>query len=208
MATRVLVLVGSKKGAFILESDAARSTWSLRGPFCETWPMNHVIADPGERGDLRRRRQCVVRPGGLEIHRSWGELDAFERRARLSGRGRIRSSRCGAGQAVPAGSMPASSRPACFAATMAARLGEHVAGLRNHPSRPQWQPGGAGLILHSLVPHPQDGEPNLGRHIVRGRVPHGRRRGKPGRRATAARAATSCPRGSDTRNSASACIAW
>ncbi|HSG94363.1 MAG TPA: exo-alpha-sialidase, partial [Afifellaceae bacterium] len=28
----------------------------------------------------------------------------------------------------------------------------HVAGLRDHPSRPDWQPGGGGLILHSLVP--------------------------------------------------------
>ena len=32
----------------------------------------------------------------------------------------------------------------------------HVAGLRDHPSRPHWQPGGGGLILHSLVPHPSD----------------------------------------------------
>lgn len=32
----------------------------------------------------------------------------------------------------------------------------HLAGLRNHPSRPHWNPGGAGLILHSLLPHPED----------------------------------------------------
>src|SRR5262249_16927166 len=32
----------------------------------------------------------------------------------------------------------------------------HVAGLRTHPSRPHWQPGGGGLILHSLVLHPRD----------------------------------------------------
>ena len=46
MATKVLILLGTKKGAFILESDALRSSWQLRGPFCETWPMNHAIADP------------------------------------------------------------------------------------------------------------------------------------------------------------------
>src|ERR1700739_93192 len=45
MARKVLVLVGSKKGAFILESDEGRKSWSLRGPYCETWPMNHVIGD-------------------------------------------------------------------------------------------------------------------------------------------------------------------
>ena len=46
MAVRTLVLLGTKKGAFIAESDAERGAWRLRGPFCETWPMNHVIADP------------------------------------------------------------------------------------------------------------------------------------------------------------------
>ena len=33
---------------------------------------------------------------------------------------------------------------------------EHVEGLTNHPSRPEWQPGAGGLILHSIVPHPTD----------------------------------------------------
>src|SRR3546814_12490694 len=46
MAKKVLVLLGTKKGAFILESDAERRSWRLRGPYCETWPMNHVVADP------------------------------------------------------------------------------------------------------------------------------------------------------------------
>ncbi|HZD26140.1 MAG TPA: exo-alpha-sialidase, partial [Alphaproteobacteria bacterium] len=45
MGERLLVLLGTRKGAFILESDAGRRDWSLSGPFCETWPMNHVIAD-------------------------------------------------------------------------------------------------------------------------------------------------------------------
>ena len=45
MARKVLILLGTRKGAFIAESDAARRSWRLRGPFCETWPMNHVVAD-------------------------------------------------------------------------------------------------------------------------------------------------------------------
>lgn len=32
----------------------------------------------------------------------------------------------------------------------------HVEGLQKHPTRPHWTPGGAGLILHSLVLHPED----------------------------------------------------
>jgi photosystem II stability/assembly factor-like uncharacterized protein len=34
----------------------------------------------------------------------------------------------------------------------------HVAGLREHPTRPEWNPGGAGLILHSIVHDPDDAE--------------------------------------------------
>ena len=46
MPQQVLVLIGTRKGAFIVESDAGRNTWQIRGPFCEACPMNHVIAYP------------------------------------------------------------------------------------------------------------------------------------------------------------------
>ncbi|MGE0613786.1 MAG: WD40/YVTN/BNR-like repeat-containing protein, partial [Hyphomicrobiales bacterium] len=32
----------------------------------------------------------------------------------------------------------------------------HVEGLRDHPSREHWQPGGGGLILHHILRHPED----------------------------------------------------
>ncbi|TIW51635.1 MAG: exo-alpha-sialidase, partial [Mesorhizobium sp.] len=40
MPEKVLVLIGTKKGAFIAESNGKRGSWKLRGPFCEHWPMN------------------------------------------------------------------------------------------------------------------------------------------------------------------------
>lgn len=46
MAGKILVLVGTRRGAFVLESEDRRRGWSLRGPFCEAWPVNHVVADP------------------------------------------------------------------------------------------------------------------------------------------------------------------
>ena len=45
--TRILLLVGTKKGAFILESDATRRDWSMRGPLCEGWPIHDLIVEPG-----------------------------------------------------------------------------------------------------------------------------------------------------------------
>lgn len=42
---RTILLVGTRKGAFLLESDGDRRDWTLRGPFCEGWPVYHVIHD-------------------------------------------------------------------------------------------------------------------------------------------------------------------
>jgi photosystem II stability/assembly factor-like uncharacterized protein len=41
----VMVLVGTRKGLFILESDEARRDWEVRGPYCEGWPIFHAIYD-------------------------------------------------------------------------------------------------------------------------------------------------------------------
>src|SRR5438128_2201394 len=43
---RTLLLVGTRKGCFLLESDGDRHEWALRGPFCEGWPVYHAVHDP------------------------------------------------------------------------------------------------------------------------------------------------------------------
>src|SRR5215218_5396024 len=45
--TRIVLLVGTRKGCFLLESDEGRRDWSVRGPFCDGWPVFHAIHDPG-----------------------------------------------------------------------------------------------------------------------------------------------------------------
>src|SRR5947207_5390894 len=41
---RTLLLIGTRKGAFLLESEDRRD-WNLRGPLCESWPVYHAIHD-------------------------------------------------------------------------------------------------------------------------------------------------------------------
>jgi photosystem II stability/assembly factor-like uncharacterized protein len=43
--SRTMLLVGTRKGCFILESDGDRRDWSVRGPYCEGWPIYHAIHD-------------------------------------------------------------------------------------------------------------------------------------------------------------------
>ncbi|MDR3529286.1 MAG: exo-alpha-sialidase [Rhodopila sp.] len=155
MATRVLVLLGTKKGAFTLESDAARRSWSLRGPFCETWPMNHVIADPAS--------GTIYAGGGNEwfgaavwksadLGRTWTHSsDGLAYEAGEDAISSVWSLASRNGQ-LYAGVQPAG----LFVSDDHGQTWAQVAGLREHPTRPKWQPGGAGLILHSIVPHPAD----------------------------------------------------
>ncbi len=42
---RTLLVIGTRKGCFLAESDADRRDWSLSGPFCEGWPVYHAIVD-------------------------------------------------------------------------------------------------------------------------------------------------------------------
>jgi photosystem II stability/assembly factor-like uncharacterized protein len=40
---RTVLLVGTRKGCFVLTSDQDRRDWEVRGPFCESWPIYHAV---------------------------------------------------------------------------------------------------------------------------------------------------------------------
>src|SRR5207248_1333314 len=43
--SNALLLIGARKGWFLMESDDDRRKWKLRGPFCEGWPVYHAVYD-------------------------------------------------------------------------------------------------------------------------------------------------------------------
>jgi hypothetical protein len=153
--TAVLALLGTRKGAFILEGDGDRRRWDLRGPFCEAWPINHVTADPAT--------GVIWAAGGSAWFGPavWRSADRGASWAHSS-----------AGLAYALGDVPVTAAWSLAAAHGRLWVGVepaglfvsddggatfgHVAGLREHPSRPHWQPGGGGLILHAIVPHARD----------------------------------------------------
>lgn len=155
MATRVLVLVGTKKGGFILESDERRREWRVSGPHCDTWPIYHLKADP--------ITQTLYAGGGNEwfgaavwrsddLGRTWSH--SSQGLSYGEGGPTIKAvwSVAAAHGTVYAGVEPAG----LFASRDGGATWQHVDGLREHPSRPTWTPGGGGLCLHSIVPHPAD----------------------------------------------------
>jgi photosystem II stability/assembly factor-like uncharacterized protein len=42
---QTLLLVGTRKGCFVIESDGNRRDWNIRGAYCESWPVYHAIYD-------------------------------------------------------------------------------------------------------------------------------------------------------------------
>src|SRR5690242_9527209 len=44
LMSSIVLLVGTRKGCFLLESRDRRD-WSVRGPFCEGWPVYHAVYD-------------------------------------------------------------------------------------------------------------------------------------------------------------------
>ncbi len=156
MTTRVRLLVGTKKGAFILESDASRRDWSMRGPLCEGWPVHDLIVEPGTGSILAAAGNPWYGPavwrsddgGTAWTHSSAGMTYGDESPAVAT---------VWSLATTPDGALLAGVEPAgLFRSTDAGATWAHVEGLTNHPTRPTWQPGAGGLILHTIVPHPTD----------------------------------------------------
>ncbi len=174
MAGGITVLVGTTKGAFLIDTDDRRD-WRLRGPLCDGWPINHVIGDP-DTGTLWAA-------GGGDWHGAgvWRSVDRGETwELSLLANGQMDewlardpevAAYLGHGPAPDApfkgeivtlwslgradGRLFAGSKPAMlFSSSDGGTTWAKVQGLSDHPSSDSWQPGGAGLVLHSIVADP------------------------------------------------------
>jgi photosystem II stability/assembly factor-like uncharacterized protein len=150
----VSLLVGTRKGAFIVESPD-RTAWSLRGPFCAAWPINHVVADTA--------RGIVYAAGGnawfgpavwksTDHGATWTHSSVGLQSQMGSAPVSAVWSLAVAGDRIYAGVEPAG----LFVSDDAGETWQPVDGLNAHATRGQWQPGGGGLILHHILPHPTD----------------------------------------------------
>lgn len=154
---KVVILVGTKKGAFLLESDAARKTWVLKGPYCATWPIQHVIADAMSGAIYAAGGNPWFGPAvwkSADLGETWSH--SSEGLAYAEGEEPVKAawSLAVAPDGLYAGVEPAG----LFRSTDGGVTWAHVSGLRAHPTCEHWNPGGAGLILHSIVSHPDDAQ--------------------------------------------------
>jgi len=55
--SRVRVLVGTKKGAFILSSDGTRKKWDVQGPLWGGWEIYHLTGSPADPDEFKTNPQ-------------------------------------------------------------------------------------------------------------------------------------------------------
>ena len=155
----VNVLLGTRKGAFILQSDRRRKAWKMKGPFLQSSPVFHMIFDTRDGKTI----YAAVNSGhfGPTVQRSrnfgktWENAEKPPRFAEGSGLQvenvwHVEPGLADEPDTVYAGVAPG----ALFRSGDGGNSWEMNQNLNNHPSRAEWQPGAGGLCLHSIVLDP------------------------------------------------------
>jgi photosystem II stability/assembly factor-like uncharacterized protein len=167
----VRVLVGTRKGAFVLTSDAQREKWDVSGPHFAGWEIYHLKGSPAD-------------PNRLYASQSTGWFGQLIQRSSDGGQTWEPVDNKFAYDGVPGTHQwydgtphpwefkrvwhlePSLTDPdtvyagvedaALFRSTDAGKSWTELSGLRKHGSGPHWQPGGGGMCLHTIVLDPSD----------------------------------------------------
>jgi photosystem II stability/assembly factor-like uncharacterized protein len=169
----VRVLVGTRKGAFVLTSDGKREQWEVSGPHFAGWEIYHVKGSP-------------VDPNRLYASQSSGWFGQVIQRSNDGGKTWEAMGNKFAYEGVPGTHQwydgtqhpwefkrvwhlePSLTDPetvyagvedaALFRSADGGQTWQELAGLRTHGSGPWWQPGAGGMCLHTIVLDPSHPE--------------------------------------------------
>ncbi|PKB70462.1 MAG: hypothetical protein BZY87_10605 [SAR202 cluster bacterium Io17-Chloro-G6] len=156
----VLLLVGTRKGGFVLSSDKSRRTWVLAGPYCAGSEVFHSVYDSRSGRVLAANNQMVWGPEiqfSDDLGGSWSSGKDQPRFSDDTKRKVDRLWHIEPGRDSEPGVLYVGVQPAAlFKSADDGDTWNEVAGLSAHPTRDQWQPGLGGLCLHSIVLDPRD----------------------------------------------------
>jgi photosystem II stability/assembly factor-like uncharacterized protein len=166
----VRVLVGTRKGAFVLTSDGKREQWDVSGPHFGGWEIYHLKGSP-------------VDPDRLYLSQSTGWFGQLIQRSDDGGRTwqPVGNAFAYEGEAGTHQWYDGTARPwefkrvwhlepsltdpdtvyagvedaALFRTDDAGQTWQELPGLRQHGSGPSWQPGAGGMCLHTILLDPR-----------------------------------------------------
>jgi hypothetical protein len=165
----VRVLVGTRKGAFVLTSDGSRKTWTVNGPHFAGWELYHVKGSPAD-------------PNRIYASQSSGWFGQIMQRSNDGGKTWEPVGNKFAYDGVPGTHQwydgtphpwefkrvwhlePSHTDPdtvfagvedaAMFKTTDGGQNWAELSGLRMHDTGKHWQPGAGGLCLHTILIDP------------------------------------------------------
>ena len=169
--TGVRILVGTRKGAFVLTADGTRSRWEVSGPHFAGWEIYHLTGSPADPDRLFASQsggwfgQVIQRSddGGA----SWATV----------GNEFVYEGEAGTHQwydgtphpwefarvwhlepslTDPDTVLAGVEDAALFRSVDGGRSWNELPGLRGHDSGPSWQPGAGGMCLHTILVDPRD----------------------------------------------------
>ncbi|HXW18497.1 MAG TPA: hypothetical protein VEJ39_09345 [Candidatus Acidoferrales bacterium] len=167
--SQVRVLVGTRKGAFVLSADGNRERWDISGPHFAGWEIYHVKGSPADPNRIYASQssgwfgQIIQRSSdggktwetmdnkfvydGVPGTHQWYDGTAhpweFKRVWHLE-------PSLNDPDTVYAGIEDA----ALFRSTDGAKSWHELSGLRKHGTGPKWQPGAGGMCLHTIILDP------------------------------------------------------
>lgn len=178
---KIRVLVGTKKGAFILTSDGKRKKWNVRGPLFHGWEVYHMAGSPADPDRIYASQtsgwfgQVIQRssdggktwetpgggtqtgPGGMPQ----GESNKFVYQGKIGehlfydGKPRPwqfkRVWHLEPDLKDPDTCWAGVEDAALFKTTDGGRTWKELPGLRTHATAPKWAPGAGGLCLHTIL---------------------------------------------------------
>jgi hypothetical protein len=167
----VRILVGTRKGAFVLESDGRREEWAIDGPHFAGWEIYHVKGSPAD-------------PNRLYASQTSSWFGQIVQRSDDGGRTWSPAGNHFAYEGTPGRHLwydgtphpwefarvwhfePSLNDPdvlyagiedaALFRSTDGAQTWNELPSLRQHPSANSWQPGAGGMCLHTIILDPTD----------------------------------------------------
>jgi photosystem II stability/assembly factor-like uncharacterized protein len=171
--TGVRVLVGTRKGAFVLTSDGKRERWDVSGPHLAGWEIYHMKGSP-------------VDPNRLYASQSSGWFGQVIQRSDDGGKTWEPAGNNFVYDGVPGTHQwydgtphpwefkrvwhlePSLTDPetvyagvedaGLFRSADGGKTWAELSGLRGHGSGPHWQPGAGGLCLHTIILDPSDSQ--------------------------------------------------
>jgi photosystem II stability/assembly factor-like uncharacterized protein len=169
--SNVRVLVGTRKGAFILTSDGKRESWNVSGPHFAGWEIYHLKGSPADPNRIYVSQtsgwsgQVVQRSNdggatwetvgnkfvyeGVPGTHQWydGTPHPWEFKRAWHLEPSLKNP-----DLIYAGVEDA----AIFRSTDGGQNWEEMPGLRKYGSGPHWQPGAGGMCLHTIILDPSD----------------------------------------------------